>query len=1192
MGVVYKARHLALNRIVALKMIRAGSDAGPELRARFEAESEAVARLQHPNIVQIYEVGDADGCPFCALEFVEGGSLAEKLARTPLSPRDAAELVQTLAGGMEAAHAKWVVHRDLKPANVLLTADGVPKVTDFGLAKLMGEESGQTQTGSILGTPSYMAPEQAEGRVHAIGPVTDVYALGAILYECLTGRPPFKGASMMETLEQVRRREPVPPSQLQPTVPRDLETVCLKCLHKEPGKRYASAAALAEDLCRFLAGEPVLARPVGRLGRGWRWCRRNPVLAVVGTFALVVLLAGSVVSAYFAIQSGQNAGYFKKEFERAQTEFNRAEGLYVKEQAATKEAQEQTKFAVAQKNVAEKRLTNSEWLVYISSLREAHLEWDRDNFPVALLRLNECRLGFRGWEHDYLWTLFHSNQRNLSGHDDVVVSVAYSADGKYVASAANRPSDRVDNPEGGEVKVWDPDRGQLLHTLRAGAVGLCCLAFTPDGKQIVCLNKRTDPNKKVTKRELKVWDAATGKVVRTLSFPTGFAVCVALSPDGKHVALARDDGEAAVPVKVVDATTGETVHSLKGKITMVYGMAFSPDGKRLAACGDITDADTGKQKGVVEVWELAGEREVLALEEKGISLYGCVAFSPGGKEIVAGNWHNTISVWDAASGRPLRTLAGHTWSVNGLAFSRDGRRLVSAGADSTVRVWDFAGGKLVNTLRGHVGDANGVALGPDGKRVVSGGGEWHKKGEVKLWEADVVQEPLSLAGHKDDVLSVSFARDGKLLATGGADHAVKLWDATTGRNTQTFAGDSEGEMFQIKRVAFTPDGKHLACSGRRMTPQGLGKGLVNLLDVKTGATALAVQEPTGEIAFTVSPDGKRLVTAQDQEGVLHQWDAATGRSIVTSSEMRHWFVQSLEVSPDGKRIASGGGGSEGTLEKPDWHGEVKVWDVATGECLLTLRGHKQLVTAVAYSPDGKLLASGSQDNMVRVWDAATGRLIHTLRDHTEALASVAFSPDGERLASAGQDRTVRLWDVASGHLTFTLRGHGSAITSVTFSADGKRLATASEDHTARVWDAGSGERLVDPDDPRSAPARYAALGVGLALKGDPAKAAAAFAEGLDRTADASGKAAVIREAAEYEQAFAALLQLRPREPQLVAAEAIRLADRGRKQEAAETRERARSLFEARMKERPDDKSLADAYAAFLRETEAVGDPPR
>ncbi len=296
MGVVYKARQRGLKRIVALKMISAGTHHGPTDLARFQSEAVAVADLQHPNIVQIYEVGEDRGHPYFSLEYVEGDSLAKKISGTPRPPRDAAQLVRALAAGMEYAHERGIIHRDLKPANVLLTLRGDPKVADFGLVKRLEDDAGQTQSGSILGTPSYMAPEQAEGKIKEIGPRSDIYGLGGILYELLTGRPPFRAASILDTLEQVRTQEPIPPSEFEPKLPRDLETICLKCLQKDPAKRYARAAALGEDLRRFLAGEPILARPVSRTEWLWRWCRRNKRVAFLGGVVAILIVAWAATS--------------------------------------------------------------------------------------------------------------------------------------------------------------------------------------------------------------------------------------------------------------------------------------------------------------------------------------------------------------------------------------------------------------------------------------------------------------------------------------------------------------------------------------------------------------------------------------------------------------------------------------------------------------------------------------------------------------------------------------------------------------------------------------------------------------------------------------------------------------------------------------------------------------------------------
>ena len=324
MGVVYLARHHGLNRLVALKMILAGSHAGSDSLIRFRTEAEAVARLKHPNIVQIYDLGESDGCPFFSLEYVDGGSFAKELNGTPQPPMKAAELVSKLANAVHAAHQSGVIHRDLKPGNILLTKDGQPKVADFGLAKQLEGSSHQTVSGSILGTPSYMAPEQAAGRVHDVGPQADIYSLGAILYEAITGRPPFRGATMLETLEQVRSQEPVNPTSLQPRTPRDLETICIKCLQKEPGKRYASAQALADDLQRFLRHEPIHARSIGLWERFDRWRKRNRLVAALIMTSVTILLCGLILTTSLAVVAKRRA--------------NRIEAMNAELIAATKES--------------------------------------------------------------------------------------------------------------------------------------------------------------------------------------------------------------------------------------------------------------------------------------------------------------------------------------------------------------------------------------------------------------------------------------------------------------------------------------------------------------------------------------------------------------------------------------------------------------------------------------------------------------------------------------------------------------------------------------------------------------------------------------------------------------------------------------------------------------------------------------
>jgi Tol biopolymer transport system component len=663
MGVVYKARQVSLNRVVALKMILAGQLASPADVQRFRTEAENAANLDHPNIVPIYEVGEHEGQHYFSMKLIEGGSLAQQTvgsgrpAVASEAAQRAAALIGTVARAVHYAHQRGILHRDLKPGNILLDERGEPHITDFGLARRIEGGAGLTQSGAIVGTPSYMPPEQARAE-KGLTTAVDVYALGAILYELLTGRPPFQAATPLDTVLQLLSEEPVPPRRLQTQIPADLETICLKCLQKEPSKRYATAADLADDLRRFLAGEPIAARPVGRLERVAKWARRRPALAGPVAVSVVAMLALGSFIAYFTATLADRNRQLKDEVVRAEeaeqaAQFERGQA----KDLARREADARTQ-AEAQRDRAER-------LGYARQVSLAQREWQDGHVANARELLDSCQPNLRGWEYRYLDTLFnHLGQRTFRGHSSPVKSVWFSPDGKRIASAS----------EDQTVKVWEVATGREVITFKGDAFPVDRACFSPDGQRLAGGNGHDT---------VEVWNAATGQLTLTLKGHTGWVHSVAFSPDGKRLLSGSLDNT----LKVWDAQTGQLTVSLQGHTDGVNCVAFSPDGKRLVSgSGNLV---TGKKTlpGELKVWDAATGQQTLTLKGHtgGVS---SVAFSPDGKRLASGSADETVKVWDAATGQLTLTLQGHTGPVSSVAFSPDGQRLASASYDRTVKVWD------------------------------------------------------------------------------------------------------------------------------------------------------------------------------------------------------------------------------------------------------------------------------------------------------------------------------------------------------------------------------------------------------------------------------------------------------------------------------------------------------------------------
>ncbi len=1064
MGTVYLATRAddQYHQQVAIKLLKAGANHS-DIAGRLRHERQILADLNHPNIARLLDGGTTEsGQPYLVMEYIAGVPIDAYCRDHQLTLRERLQLFRQVCAAVAYAHQHLIIHRDLKPANILVTADGTPKLLDFGIAKLLQpdlSQSYQTQAGQTPMTPAYASPEQV--RSEKLTTTSDVYSLGVVLYELLTGRSPYQlwEHSFSEMIRAITEQEPERPStagmkdeathgnrmhsSIHPSSLRgDVDSIVLMALRKEPTARYASVEQFSADIQRYLGGLPTLARKSTFAYRAVKYVRRYKVTVAAAALILLSLLGG--ISATLRQAAIAKVAQFRAEGEQSKADAQRlraenalatAEERRQQAEAARREADQQRAAAELQKTFADEQRARAEQeeqtkrqFLYAAQMKLAHQAWDPTNSERTynIERMQELldaqlpqpgQQDLRGFEWYYLWRLARSELVTLQ-HTAQVMSIVLTPDGTKMASQTLR----------GDLRIWETATGKELAPIHANDAIACGLAISPDGKFFA--QSRCDG-------KIKIFAVSNGAHLSMLESGQRGVTNTAFSPDGRFLAASMTDG--MVGVWAVPTWKREAL--FKASSANIYSVIFTPDSKELL---------TGGQEGLIKVWHPLNGQERRTLPNK-MTIYR-MTFIPGSNNVVGLSTNGVLKTWNFATGQQVAEIK--IASANALACSPDGKIIATAHTDPIVRLWNAQSGTLLTEIKTHGRPLLSLAFTPDGKGLFTGSVDK----TIKFRNVQEVSDAKLIAQNTTPIHNVAFTRDGRRLISGDEAQVIRIHDARTGRELQKIEGHepvprAPNVGLRMLKIAVSPAGGYFATSGHDKT--------VRTWDEQTGRPLQVFRGHTQPLwAIDISADG-RFIASGGLDSTVKIWDTVSGRELHT---MRGHTgnVGGAAFSPLGKILATC------DLDK------VIIWDYRKGIELTSIKSESPTVgfQNVDFSPDGKFLAVSDADRKIVLLDTTTWRTVKTLKGHTQTVFTLKFSPDGKRLASGGRDATTRVWELEQGQEVLTLRGHETnSIIDMRFSPDGTSLATVGMSGKLLLWNAATPREVLAYSSPGNHPLR-------------------------------------------------------------------------------------------------------------------------